>query len=124
MPNSYEEEEEYETDKDSSMMEEVYPPDLRAIMVRIQALVSTVALLQLASGRRQPGQQSRKGKPSQIHYPVVGQAQGTTPHTWPPLDEVGTQNQHAARPDTLADLGYLGYKDSCLRAFPEIFYLL
>ena len=58
MPNSYEEEEEYETDKNSSMMEEVYPPDLRAIMVRIQALVSTVALLQLVSGRRQTGQQS------------------------------------------------------------------
>ena len=106
------------------MLEEAQPHNLWAIMARIQTLVSMVALLQLASGRRQPGKQSCRGKPSQIHYPVVGQAQGTTPHTWPPLDEVGTQNQHAARPDTLAALGYLGYKDSCLRAFPEIFYLL
>jgi len=51
-------EEEYEDIEDNSMRAETPTQDLQIIMVSIQALASTCAVLQLASGVKQVGRQT------------------------------------------------------------------
>ena len=62
---SYNDEEDYETDKYTIILEEAYPTNHWYIMVSIQALASMDSLLQIASGRRLAGCQRRRGRPSQ-----------------------------------------------------------
>ena len=78
------------------------PHDLRAIMESIQALGSTVASLQLASGRRQTGGQGLRGRPQRIKVQAARQAGVSAPRPRPPPDgQVVIRGQRAASPDNL-----------------------
>ena len=100
------------------MLEEANITDLRDIMTNIQALVLTVALLQIASSRQQKGLQNR-GRPRQRHALSNQQSPGAASIAQPPPDNLGRQLQQAA-PDILVAFGALDIEYPCLGTFPAL----